>query len=199
MIVNHGIVNHGIVDQGIVDNRAPEPGPSQLEPAGAGDSDPERLRITVILTTIEGTMAALRAAANLARGLRAEIVLVVAEVVYFRYPVEHPPVESSFFERLGTALADELQLEGDVFELEIHFCRDRVRCLEQSLPPRSLVMMGAKKCWWRGRERNLERALRQRGYDVVVVRASAPPGEEHAGRVVDRLLRETSAPTRRAL
>jgi hypothetical protein len=83
-IVDQGIVDQGIVDQGIVDKRAPEPGPSQLEPAGAGDSAPERLRIPVILTTIEGTPAAWRAAANLARGLRAEIVRVVAEVVYFR-------------------------------------------------------------------------------------------------------------------
>jgi len=38
----------------------------------------------VILTTVEGTLAALRAAANLAGGLQAEIVRVVAEVVYFR-------------------------------------------------------------------------------------------------------------------
>jgi hypothetical protein len=66
----------------------------------------------VILTTIEGTLAALRAAANLARGLRAEIALLVAEVVYMRYPVEHPPVGSSFFERLGTALAAEIGSRG---------------------------------------------------------------------------------------
>ena len=133
-----------LVDHRIVAKRAPEPGAYHSEPAGAGDSDPEGPRITVILTTIEGPLAALRAAINLARGLRAEIVLV-AEVVYFRYPLEHPPVGSSFFERLGTALVDELDLAGNAVDLEIHFCRDQLRCLEQSLPPRSLVMIGAAR------------------------------------------------------
>ena len=185
-----------LLDQGIVAKREPTPGAYHSEPWSAGDSDPEGLRISVILTTIAGTLAALRAATNLARGLRAEIVLVVAEVVYFRYPLEHPPVGSSFFEKLGTALVAELDLAGNTVDLEIHFCRDQLRCLEQSLPPRSLVMIGAKKCWWRARERNLERALRERGHDVISVCASAKPGEAHAGRVIDHLLKGTSAPGR---
>jgi len=187
-----------ILEQGIVDKGSPEPGPWHAEPERAGDSDPERLRIAVILTSISGTLAALRAAQNLARGLQAEISLLVAEVVYFRYPVEHPPVGSSFFERLGAALADELQLEGDEIDLEIHFCRDQLRCLEQHLRPRSLVMIGAKKRWWRGRESNLELALGERGYDVLVVRAARQPGED-AGRVLDRLLREAGSAPGRAL
>jgi hypothetical protein len=68
-----------------------------------------------------------------------------------------------------------------------------VGCLEQSLRPRSLGMIGAERCCWRGRERNLERALSERGHDVVVVRVRRKPGEEPAGRVVDHLLAGTSA------
>ena len=185
-----------LLDHGIVAKQAPTPGAYHPEPASPGDSDPEGLRITVILTTIAGTLAALRAATNFARGLRAEIVLLAAEVVYFRYPLEHPPVGSSFFERLGTALVAELDLAGNTVDLEIHFCRDQLRCLEQSLPPRSLVMIGAKKCWWRGRERNLERALSERGHDVISVRAGRKPGEAHVGRVIDHLLKGTSTPGR---
>ena len=78
-----------LVDHRIVAKRAPEPGAYHSEPAGAGDSDPEGPRITVILTTIEWPLAALRAAINLARGLRAEIVLV-AEVVLLPLPVGAP-------------------------------------------------------------------------------------------------------------
>jgi hypothetical protein len=185
-----------LLEQGIIAKPAAAPGAYHLEPASAGDSDPEGLRITVILTTIAGTLAALRAATKLARGLRAEIVLLVAEVVYFRYPLQHPPVGSSFFERLGTALVAELDLAGNTVDLEIHFCRDQLRCLEQSLPPRSLVMMGSQKGWRRRRERTLERALMERGHDVIAVRAGAKPGAAQAGRVIDHLLKGTSAPGR---
>jgi hypothetical protein len=52
-----------LLDQGIVAKPAPTPGGYHSEPASAGDSDPEGLRISVILTTIAGTLAALRAAA----------------------------------------------------------------------------------------------------------------------------------------
>ena len=58
-----------------------------------------RLRVTVVFTTAEGTIAALRTAAGLAKNLGARMALVVTEVVPFHFPLDHPPVSIEFLER----------------------------------------------------------------------------------------------------
>jgi hypothetical protein len=164
--------------------------PTHGEPGLSLDSHPHRLRITVVFTTIEGTLAALDTAASFARDLRAEIAIVVTEVVSFRHPLDSPPGDWHFFERMCLALIGESRLDANNVSFKVHFCRDSNRCLELSLSPHSLVVIGARNCWWPRRERELERVLHQFGHDVVLVRATAMSEKARAQAVVDRLLEE---------
>jgi hypothetical protein len=183
--------------------------PFHPAPAPADCSDSGRMRVTVVFTSIPGTLAALETAVNLARRLNAEIVLLVAEEIYFRYALEHPPVSPAFFENLCLALVDELGEElgrelGDEIgaglppaRIEILFCREQLPCLRLALPPRSLVVLGATGRWWNSRERRLERGLNRLGHSVLMVRAQSGAGKIRSQSVVRRMLSQTAAPSSR--
>ncbi len=179
----------------MIDRPLVELEPGNVEPAPSGQSDPGRMRVTVVFTTIAGTLAALEAAAMFARNLNAEIVLVVAEVIYFRYPLEHPPVSAGYFEKLCVALVDELEVDLTATRVEIHFCRDQLQCLQLSLRPRSLVVIGAGQRWWDRQEHRLERALSRLGHRVILVGSSLSSSsrKEKAQSVARRLLAELTA------
>jgi hypothetical protein len=152
-----------------------------------------RLRISVVFTTIEGTLAALNMAARCAKGLCADIAIVVAEVVPFRFPVEMPPVRVRFFEGLCVALIEESKLEKNACNIEVYFCRDQVACLESALKPKSVVVIGAERGWWRRRERGLEEALNRRGFDAIFVCAASSSSESCSQRIAHRLAVEEEA------
>jgi len=173
--------------------------PLKADPEDTDYSDAGRMRVTVVYTTIAGTLAALEAAAKLARNLNAEIVLVVAEVVYFRYALEHPPISANFLERLCLALMDELEMDVALpaTRVEIHFCRDQVQCLQLALGPRSLVVIGARKRWWNLREHKLERALSRLGHSVLLVGSNFNSRRSRAQSVARRLLTEAAVPSSR--
>lgn len=139
------------------------------DPEIASDGDAGRLRVSVVYTTLEGTLAALSVAALCARSLCADIGIVVAQEVPSHYEVERPPVTAAFFENLCFALAEELGLEKDVCHVEVHFCRDQMACLRRVLKPKLPVVLGTGRGWWRRRERRLEKGLRARGFDAVLV------------------------------
>jgi hypothetical protein len=171
--------------------------PHSGDPSPFVESDSGRLRVIVVFTTIEGTLAALKSAAKFAQALNAEITLLVTQVVYFRYPLESPPVSADFLCRLCVALieelkseelrTDELGLDGDAINIDIQFCREQVPCLEFALKPRSVVVIGARKSWWRKPERKLERALKRRGHDVLLVGDGASDYRARVESVVHRL------------
>lgn len=158
--------------------------PTYGSPRFDPDSEPRRLRITVVFNTIEGTLSALDAASSLARELGAEILLLVTEVVSFRYPLESPPGDWHFFERLCDALLD--QAAGTRTRSEVHFCRDIYECLQQTLAPHSLVLVGARRRRWCGLERDLHRTLLRLGHDVLLVPCSGT--SERTRSVIERLL-----------
>jgi hypothetical protein len=147
----------------------------------------DRLRVSVIYTSIEGTLAALHTASGCAKGLCADIAIVVAEAVPFRYPVAAPPVRVSFFEKVCQALIEEARLERNRCDIEVHFCRDQVACLESTLRPKSLVVIGARKSWWRRRERGLERALNERGFDALLVYSGSKSVATRSDKLIERL------------
>lgn len=167
--------------------------PIKADPVPGADSDSRRMRVTVVFTTIAGTVAALESAARLARNLNAEIVLLVAEVIYFRYALEHPPVAPSFFENLCLALVDELDTELSAASIEIRFCRDQLHCLQQALSPRSLVVLGARRRWWNTHEHRLQRALERHGHSVLLVQASQNSRKLHTKSVTRRMLSYATA------
>lgn len=166
--------------------------PHQTRPDVADECHPGRLRVTVVFTTIGGTLAALGAAAKLAGGLAAEIVIVVTDVVSFHYPLEYPPVTADYFERVCHALLEESALDADV-RIEVHFCRDQMDCLQRTLSPRSLVVIGGKDCRWPRRERKLERALHALGHNAILILASRRVYDSSTQSVVARLLQGSAA------
>ena len=147
-----------------------------------------RMTVVVVFTTVEGTLAALESAARLAKNLLAEIKLVVVEEVYFRYPLDRPPVSAVFLHRLCMALIEGAYLDPDKVRLEIRYCRDRVTCLEDCLRERSLVVIGAKRKGWARPERRIHAALRRQGHDVVLIREYSSLVETRRRFVIDSLI-----------
>jgi hypothetical protein len=176
----------------IVNRQVGEAEPHHGDPCPLVESNSGRLRVIVVFTTIEGTLAALKSAAKFAQALRAEITLLVAEAVYFRYPLETPPVSADFLCRLCVALVEELKVEESKLDdtainIDIRFCREQVPCLQLTLRPRSVVVLGARRCWWRRRERKLERALKRMGHDVLLVNVAAGKYRARSKAVIHRL------------
>lgn len=134
-------------------------------------SDP-RLRVTVVFTTPDATLAALRAVGRLAKSLHARIALVAAEVVPFQLALGLPLVPSDFREQRLLALVAESGVDVDEVSIEIFLCRDRRQCLRQVLRLQSPIVIGGKRCWW-SRERKLAHWLGLIGRQVVFVDVSA--------------------------
>ena len=152
------------------------------------DTNPQKLKVTVVFTSIEGTIAALAAAAAYANALAAEIVICVPHVVYFRYPLERPPVAPAYFEKLCRALIDEANLDPYTIAIDIRYCRSQLSCLSTHLKPHSLVILGAERTWWYQREKRLASALGQLGHDVVFVYAPRGAARSHSLSVTQRML-----------
>jgi hypothetical protein len=152
-----------------------------------GNGSP-KIPVTVVFTSIEGTLAALNAAARLSKDLAAQVVILATEVVSFRYLSQGVAESMSFYQRLCEAMVKEARLQ-DV-AIEVHLCRRQVDCLEARLKPRSIVLIGARKCWWPWRERQLHRALRGRGFETLLVQANSDQAHTRADVVVQRMLEE---------
>lgn len=132
-----------------------------------------RLRVTVVFSTTEGTLAALRKAGILAKNLGARILLVVPEVVPLYFLVDNPPIPVQFLERRQLTLVSASGIEADEVAIQIYLCRSRKECLRKVLNSPSLVVIGGKRRWWFARERKLEHYLRSLGHHVVFVEMEA--------------------------
>lgn len=155
-------------------------------PGHFAPSDLGRMPVTVVFTTIEGTLVALNAAAALAKDLAAEVVVLVTEVVSFRYQVQGLRDPVAFFERLCEAIVAETPIRN--VQIEVHLCRDQVQCLETALRPRSIVLIGARRCWWPWRERHLERALSKRGFQALLIYAGSSTAQSRSASLVKRII-----------
>jgi hypothetical protein len=123
-----------------------------------------RLNISVVFTSVSGTLAALRSAGNLANRLGARITLIVPQIVPYPGPLESPPVLLDFSERRFREIA----MESPV-DVTVHFylCRERRDALATALQPRSLVVIGGRRRWWPTAEERLARELGRAGHEVV--------------------------------
>lgn len=140
---------------------APAPGLSKPPLAG---SAPPRFNISVVFTSVEATLAALRKAATLAGRLRARITLLVPQIVPYPLPLTSPPVLLDFNERRFRLLAEEASVETSV---RLYLCRDARDMLRGALQPHSVVVLGGRKRWWPTSESRLARILRRAGHEVV--------------------------------
>jgi hypothetical protein len=142
---------------------APAPARPENPPAGETNS---RLEVTVVFTSVEPTLRALKEAGALAERLDSRITLVVPQVVPYPLPLTSPPVLLDFNERRFSVLASQSPVETTVC---IFLCRDRWEALQLALKPRSLVVIGGRKGWWLRPEKRLARQLRRAGHEVVLV------------------------------
>jgi hypothetical protein len=124
----------------------------------------QQLKIVVVFTSVESTLAALKEAGNLANSLGARIELVVPQVVPHPLPLETPPVLVEFNENRFRVMASESPVETSV---QIYLCRDRFETLTGALKPGSIVVLGGKKRWWPTKDETLARRLRRAGHEVL--------------------------------
>jgi hypothetical protein len=133
--------------------------------APAADQEGPRLIISVIFTTVESTLAALRKASALANRLSARITLVVPQVVPYPLPMDSPPIRQEWNERRLRVIASDRPVETTV---RIYLCRDPFDALMTVLSPRSVVVLaGSKRWWWPVPEKRLARKLRRAGHEVI--------------------------------
>jgi len=131
-----------------------------------------KLNVIVVHTTPEGTVVALRAAADLLKRLDGRLALFAPEVVPFMLPLEEPHVAIDFLKKRYCDLAASAGLVDQDVTIRILFCRDRVAALKQTLVPHSLIVIGGSTHWWRRRERRLAQWLRKLGHHVVFVNSA---------------------------
>jgi len=124
-----------------------------------------QLNVTVLFTSVEGTLAALRTAGTLASKLGGRITIVVPEVVPYHLPLNKPPVLHDWNEKRFRVLAAESSVETSV---RFYLCRDEDEMLAKKLKAHSLVVLGRKKCWWPTRESRLAKRLRSLGHEVIL-------------------------------
>jgi len=123
-----------------------------------------KLSVSVVFTSVEGTLGALKKAGNLANRLHASILLVVPQVVSYALPLESPPVLVEFNENRFRVAASESPVETSV---TIYLCRDRFETLAAVLQPGTIIVLGGRKRWWPSEDQRLARKLRRAGYEVL--------------------------------
>jgi hypothetical protein len=123
------------------------------------------LNISVIFTSIQGTLTALRSAGALASRLGGRITLLVPEVVSYQLPLHQPPVAHDWNKRRFSVLASQSSVPTTV---RFYLCRDRDETLARELKPHSLVVIGGKRRWWPTSESHLARRLRKLGHEVIL-------------------------------
>ena len=121
--------------------------PATAYPVKTGDEGPgHRLNISVVFTSVESTLTALREAGKLADSLGARITLLVPQIVPHPLPLESPPVLMEFNEKRFRVMASQGPVETRV---HIHLCRDRFQTLKSVLGPGSIVVLsGPARRWW---------------------------------------------------
>jgi hypothetical protein len=139
--------------------------PAAGYPSGQTGEADRRINISVISTSTESTIEALRRASTFANSLGARITLVVAQVVPYPLPLASPPVLADFNERRFRQIVVETQVEASV---QIYLCRDVHETLLSVIPRGSIVVVGGRKRWWPTAERRLARKLRRAGNQVIL-------------------------------
>jgi hypothetical protein len=128
-------------------------------------SNEARLNVTVLFTSVDATIAALRTAGALAGKLGGRITIMVPEIVPYHLPINKPPVAQDWNEKRFRVIAAESPVETSV---RFYLCRDMDEMLARQLKPHSLIVLGGKKHWWPTRESRLASRLRSCGHEVIL-------------------------------
>ncbi len=132
-----------------------------------GASQGSKLELVVPFTDARGTLAAMKMAVDLARGVDARINLVAIQAVPYELELGRPPIDIGWLEARLRALASKVPIDTAV---DIILCRDRQWALRQVLKPGSVVVIGGRRRWWRTKEQRLAERLRHDGHQVILAR-----------------------------
>jgi hypothetical protein len=122
--------------------------------------------IVVLHTGRDLTPQALQAAANLTKGLNFSVILLAVHIVPYPLQLETLAIMQAHLEaELGKAS------EGSVLPVSarIAFARDLSEAFHQCVRPESLVVIGARKRWWRTRPERWARELARNGFRTALV------------------------------
>ncbi|MBV9081937.1 MAG: hypothetical protein JOZ62_04620 [Acidobacteriaceae bacterium] len=125
-----------------------------------------RLSFTIIFTTIDATLAALRRATALARELGATMRILIPQVVPYPLQLDEPAVDPHFRLRRFCARCKDEAIET---RIDVRLCRDVRACVLAALAPSSIIFVGCGRRYWLSRESRLVRALRLAGHEVIPV------------------------------
>jgi hypothetical protein len=121
------------------------------------------LDIVVPFTNRSLTRAALTAAGRLSAGLHPLIRMVRTQIVPFPLQLESAPVSTAVLRQQFVPLAEEFGAH-----LQICFTRDQREGLLHTLAKDSVVVIAARRHWWKSREERLANWLRRNGRNVVL-------------------------------
>jgi hypothetical protein len=127
-----------------------------------------QFQLFIPYTTRELAVRALRAALDLGRNLNAQVTLVKVQVVPFPCPLDHPTVDP---EHLKRPLAELIESVDMPVQASVILARDREDGFRSALRPGSLVLIAAKRRFWRTAEEKLARRLSRHGHSVALLEA----------------------------
>ncbi len=143
------------------------------------DERPRDLEVYVVYTDVPATLSALRTAAQLMEGLASRIRLLLVETVPFPRELDSPQRDLHFLCRHFRTLIDSCTAETAIRSVElvaeIVVCRDSFVALRETLPAKSVVVIGKRNRWWPDREDRLANQLRAAGHHVVRTATTRPP------------------------
>jgi hypothetical protein len=155
-----------------------------VEPTTAGATDTGSPRVpalrtdavSVLYTTFEDTLEAVRVAADLAQAMLVPLRVVHFRTVPVQVPVNHPdglsPVETDAF-------VGRLRQEGITSaRVRVYLCRDEVTTIPFAFGPHSIVVIGGRRSRWPTRAERWRRALESAGHFVLFVDSSDHQGHE---------------------
>jgi hypothetical protein len=136
--------------------------PGSLETDGvAGELD-----VVVPYTEWSVTDALLKRAVALTAGLNARVTLVAVHTVPYQAPFGCPAAVHAHLVEQLVDLASRCPLPVNP---QVVLARDRTEGFCHVLRPESMVLVGARKHWWRTEEEKLARTLARDGHKVVLL------------------------------
>ncbi len=123
--------------------------------------------ISVVFTSVDGTLVALKQAGAVGSRTGARITLVVPQVVPHPGQVPSRSLVLDDCDWRFSVITDHMPVET---RIHLFPCLDRLSKLISVLNPRSLVIIGGRRrWWWATAEERLAKGLRQAGYEVTFV------------------------------
>jgi hypothetical protein len=126
--------------------------------------------VYVVYTSIDGTLAAVRIASELAHALSVPLTLVHPRTVPYVLPVDGPnglsPVQTDAF---VNRIRDAGRRAGVDVRVRIYLCREVQHVVPLAFKPHSLIVIAGHRSWWPTRTERWRRALEAAGHFVLFV------------------------------